>query len=306
MSERLQRMSATLKVPFDVPLGALEPGKLSTAFEVTISPEDVERWTHIHGDACRWYRDASPWGDPVAPGYILYYASQNMIPLAPDLRDRVGGSVAGGGGLARYSAEFLAPVPVGKPIRIEGEVTDKYVRRGRGFVNWSIEALVDGEVIQRHWKSWSFSLTAEEAARLPERPGGGQPPIASDSDERLGPLDVAITEGQLADFEGPGHPNDTTHTNVELAKAAGFPNVRAQGGLIYGLLFRLMRDRFGAGFEAGGSLDARFVKSIYAGEVLRIQGAVVDRSDGTFICRIEGTNLSGDTVAVGSATATVF
>jgi acyl dehydratase len=300
MSSRI-RVPATFKVPFVVPLGALEVGKLSTSFEITITREDVQRWTRIHGDDCSWYREQSPWGGPVAPGYILYYASQNLIPAAPDFRGRPNDAIAGGGGLARYSAEFLAPLPIGRPIYLGAEVTDKYVRRGRGFVNWSMEASVDGNVLQRHWKSWTFSITPEEAARLPERGGSDTPPEAKDTDERFGPLEVPITEAALSDFEGPGHPDDTTHTNVELAPAAGFPNVRAQGGLIYGLLYRLMRDRFGASFEAGGTLDARFVKSIYAGETLAVRGAIVDPAGVT--CRIRAENPAGEIIAVGNATA---
>lgn len=261
---------------------------------VTVTEEDVAIWARIHGDRADLY----PAG--TAPPYILYYPTQNLLNIETGGPDAFAPS-AGGGSLARYALRHHGPVPIGKSLDITGEVIDKYVRRGLGYVVWRADVRDDHLLVQSHTKTWAFRIPADVAAEWPERAGGGDRPAQSPDEAPFGPLRYELTREAFSDFEGPNHPNDTTHTNIDLAKKAGFPNVRVQGGLVFGVLNRLLLEQFGDSFLKDGEIDVRFVQSAYAGEILLARGAAVTNAGGSRTCRVWAENDSGTTVAAGTA-----
>ncbi len=207
----------------------------------------------------------------------------------------------GGAALARYWAEFHAPLPVGVPIEVSGEVTDKYTRRGRGFVDWHIEAWAGGRLLQRNGKNWFSGIPEDEAAKWPARPGGERPPEAPEGVERFGPITYPVTQDHMADFEG-GDRN--THSSADLAREQGETRTTAQGALSFGLLSRLATERFGESFTAGGSLDVRFIQRVHGGDVLTAQGALLGLDgEGRHRARVWAQNQQGAMTAVGVATA---
>jgi acyl dehydratase len=276
----------------------LDVGPLATC-RLTITDEDVERWTAIHDDRYPWYEDAGARarGASSAPPYILYYASQNLLRPIRHFERRPGE----GGGLARYEAEFLGPLPVGRELEISGAVLDKFRRRSTVRLTWETEARCEGRLLQRHRKTWARRIPPEEAASLPERPSDGRPPEAPADAESFGPIRYLVSQERMSAFEGPGEVN--AHTDVDLARRSGEPGPRAQGALSFGLLSRLMSDRFGRAFSSSGRLDVRFVASVHAGEPLEARGAIVRSSNLSVVSRVWTENSRSELTAVGTGEA---
>ncbi len=248
-------------------------------YSLTVGEEDVRRWAHIHEERYPWR--AEPGATAGVPPSILYYAGMNALApirsFGPD----------GGGGLGRYWSEFHAPIPLGAPLEVSGAVTDKYVRRGRGWVEWHVEVRAEGRLLQRSGRSWAAGISAEEARRWPERPGGARPPQpAADADE-LEPIVYTASQAHITDFEGGSDHGGT-----------------AQGALSFGLLCRLGTERLGDRFATGGALDVRFIRRVAAGEVLTARATALGAGDdGRLRYRAWTENGAGETTTVGLLTA---
>ena len=244
-------------------------------YQLTVNEGDIQRWTTIH-------EEPYPWRTAVgAPPSILYYAGMNA--LAP-IRSFEGGD---GGGLARYWSEFHAPIPLGQQLELSGAITDKYVRRGRGWVEWYVEVKAEGRLIQRSGRSWAAGITAEEAKHWPERPGGSRPPEPLADAAQLEPIMYTASQEHITDFEG-----GSDHGG------------RAQGALSFGLLCRLGSEHFGTRFVEGGGLDVRFIRQVRAGEVLTAHASAVGvDTDGRLRYRTWTENVRGETTTVGILTA---
>lgn len=259
------------------------------SFQIVISPDDVNRWKSIVDDDEKYAGRED--GEDGAPPSILYYPSQSLI--ARNLHS--------GGGFARFSAEFLAPLPVGVPIDIEGDLVDKFSRRGRGYIRWEMRALSQGKLLQRSWKNWSFRLPPEEAARWQERQSDDRPSFDEPALEIIDPIRLTMNIERMIAFEGPGEVN--SHTDYDAAKEAGFPAPLAQGCISFCLLSRMLHRRFGPSYSSGGGLDVRFVQPVFAGQSVTAKGEVVAITDGVAHCRVIVEREDGQVVAVGSATA---
>ncbi|GIW08640.1 MAG: hypothetical protein KatS3mg060_3445 [Dehalococcoidia bacterium] len=289
-----QKMGAPGTFPdmsfFDIETGPRGP------YEVTITEDDLARWSRIYDDRNPWYTGPSPWGEPVAPPSILYYPSQMFLG-----RYLIGKSPQATrmGGFARYAMDCIAPIPVGKPLLVTGEVFDKFSRRGRGYVQYRLEASIDGKVVQRHWKSWAFGLTDEEAAQYPEKPSDPRDDLVGDALATIEPLRFTVTIERMAEFEGPGERN--VHTDAELANQAGGRPPLAQGAISFGVLSRLLTERFGANYLEGGSLDVRFIERVYAGDTILARGEIVTRGHGVIRLRVWCEKEDGTRVTVGTA-----
>jgi len=265
-------------------------------YQIVVEPEDVERWARIHEERYPW--SAGEGAAAAAPPSILYYASMNILTPIRYFRPR---DSPGGAALARYWAEFHAPIPIGVPIEVTGEITDKYTRRGRGFVDWHIEAYADGQLLQRNGKNWFSGIPEDEAKKWPQRVGGERPPEAADDAERFGPIAYPVTQEHMADFEG-GDRN--VHSSADMARQQGETRTTAQGALSFGLLSRLATERFGEAYTAGGSLDVRFTQRVHGGDVLSAQGAVLGPDDeGRLRSRVRAENQDGQLTAIGVVTA---
>jgi acyl dehydratase len=290
MTTQLATIPATHKIPkVGEPRSAswedFRVGAFPQAFKLTATPDDIERW-------CRLYEDDPALYTERAPHYILYYAGQSIV--AP-LRDV-------SAGFARFRADFVAPVPRERPLVISGEVLSKYRRRGRGYIEWQVEARADGELVQRNARTWYFGATEEQLAGLDEHTRE-LPPPAPASAERFGPIALELTQQRINEFEGAGERSG--HTDVEGALRRGQPGPVAQGAFAMGLIARLLRDRFGEGFVAGGELDIHFTRTVWANERVEVHGAVLEQSNGRAHCRVWAEKEGGEEVVVGTASAAI-
>ena len=89
-----------------------------------------------------WYYRESPWGGP-----ITYHPLLDDAPMEATMHRY---QYPFGFVHARQETEFINPLPLGKPARITTKVTDKYEKRGKGYI--VIESLIvdeDGVEIMR-------------------------------------------------------------------------------------------------------------------------------------------------------------
>lgn len=264
----------------DFEIGPLPGGP----WQLTVERSDIERWARLFDDD-----PAELLAAGTAPPDILYYPGMNLPAPKRDY----------GGPMSRYWAEYCGPIPIGEPLELTGAVTEKFLRRGRGGMTFELVARVGGKVVQRHWRRFALRLAAGEAEGWSERGSDPRPPEPETTAEAFGPRLLACTQERYDDFEGPGEV--TGHTSLEAAAAGGHPTTTAQGALSFGLLTRLMRDRFGAGFTEDGSIDVRLVRPTYEGEMLAARGAVLGEEEGRLHCRIWAENRAGEPVTTGVA-----
>ncbi len=121
------------------------------------------------------------------------------------------------------------------------------------------------------------------------------------SAERFGPRDLPCPQPRFDGFALSGRPS--MHTSAEVARELGLRATTAPAPVTFGLLARLMRDRFGDGFDCAGTIDARLIRPAFSGQTLRARGAVIATEDGRATCRVWVEDELGETVTGGVATA---
>ncbi|MFN8533564.1 MAG: hotdog domain-containing protein [Dehalococcoidia bacterium] len=298
-ADRTIWLPATYKIPPrlpdpDVTFTSVEVGPIPGRYRLLVRASDVVRWASLHDDDPRRYRSED--GTPIAPPSILYFASMNLL-----------GREWKGGGFARYAAQFLGAVPIGQPIDVSAVVVDKFLRRGRGWIVWRLDAMVNGQLIQRHWKVWAFEIAPGDEVGWP---GEDYQPVpfgnwvtaqSSSPPDPLPTRTLAITLGRMADFEGPGE--DNVHTNPVIALERYGAAPVAQGELSFGLLCSALHDAVGNRFSLDGALDVRFLKPVHAGDVLTTRGELRSTGARSMECRVDVVNQHGEVVTTGGAVA---
>lgn len=88
--------------------------------DITLSVEDKNPW----------YISTSPFGGPIANPAVLLI----MGIVAEMHRWPIGGTPERVALHAKQSSEFINPARVGKKVRIEGRVVEKYTKRGKDYV----------------------------------------------------------------------------------------------------------------------------------------------------------------------------
>jgi acyl dehydratase len=102
-----------------------------------------------------WYRTASPFGGPIAPPTLLDNECLRFL----DARYARFGSIH-----AKQTWQFLGPVRVGSTLAVNVRISDKYVRRGKGYFVMTLVATDEtGRVVCRGLHTSVVSLVAKPA-----------------------------------------------------------------------------------------------------------------------------------------------
>jgi len=80
-----------------------------------------------------------------------------------------------------------------------------------------------------------------------------------------------ITHAMCEAFSGPSR---NYHTDAEMARALGFPDIVVQGMMSVCFVADLMTAAYGGGFLAGGKLDVRLVNVVWPGDAITARGQV--------------------------------
>jgi acyl dehydratase len=177
---------------------------------------------------------------------------------------------------ARQEWELFRPFRVGTTLRSRTTVVERYRKRNRDYV--VAEVLLtdaDGRWLQRSRTHQSFLAEDPGDAVVVDREREKQadrrfaPP--ADHGDAIALPARTITHAMCEAFSGP-HRN--YHTDVEMARALGFPDIVVQGMMSVCFVADLVTSRYGDGFRAGGKLDVRLVNVVWPGDAIAARGRV--------------------------------
>ena len=177
---------------------------------------------------------------------------------------------------ARQEWELFHPLRVDGMVRSRTTVVDRYRRRGRNYV--VAEVLLtdaEGRWLQRSRTHQSFlaDTPADDVVvdREREKRADRRFELPTGDGEAFALAPRPITHAMCRAFSGPSR---NYHTDVEMARALGFPDIVVQGMMSVCFVADLMTAAYGAGFLAGGKLDVRLVNVVWPGDAITARGKV--------------------------------
>ncbi len=248
------RAEGGLFAPADVSVGQDVGGR-----EIVVSADDVAR-----------YRAGTGAADlPDDPVPALLYHSEVYRDLSWYLPNLLGNLHA------RQEWECFAPMRLGERVRSRTTVVDRYRKRNRDYVVAEVVwTTPEGRWLQRSRTHQSFLVDLPETEVIVDRererrvdrrfdiPTGGDP---------IAPRTRQVTHEMCVAFSGPGR---NYHTDVEMARALGFPDIVVQGMWTVCLVADMLAMHYGAGWLAGGKLDVRLVNVVWPRDEITAQGLV--------------------------------
>jgi len=179
---------------------------------------------------------------------------------------------------ARQEWELFQPLVVGTTVRTRSTVVERYAKRNREYVvNEVLITDADGRWLQRSRTHQSFLAEAGRGElvvdRDREKRADRQFMIGEGDGEEVSPLARTITHAMCEALSGP---EKNYHTDQEMARALGFPDIVVQGMLSVCFVADLMAHAFGIGWHLAGKLDVRLVNVVWPNDTLTTRGKVRD------------------------------
>jgi len=176
---------------------------------------------------------------------------------------------------ARQEWELFHPWRVGDVVRSHATVVERYRKRDRLYVvNEVVWTAADGRWLQRSRTHQSFLADDPGAAvvvdRDRERRGDRRFEVPADG-AALPLLPRQVTPAMFEAFSGP---SKNYHTDREMARALGFPDIVVQGMMSVCFVADALAARFGPGWHQGGKLDVRLVNVVWVDDLLTARGAL--------------------------------
>ena len=138
MNKPLIEIPAVNKIPKmdnskSIDWGDFELGPLPSQCSMTISEDNINRWCSLYDDDASLYVKK-------APDYISYYSGQNIVTPFRDIS----------AGLATLEVDFYNSIPRDVPLAVTGQVINKSVRKGRGYVEWETSIFENNDLLQKN------------------------------------------------------------------------------------------------------------------------------------------------------------
>jgi acyl dehydratase len=179
---------------------------------------------------------------------------------------------------ARQEWEMFHPLHAGQLVRSRTTVVDRYRRRNRSYVVAEVLLTDDhGRWLQRSRTHQSFLVDDPGEELVVDRDREKRSdrrfdlPTGDGEDVALRPR--PITHAMCTAFSGPAK---NYHTDREMARALGFPDIVVQGMMSVCFVGDLLTARYGVGFLGSGKLDVRLVNVVWPGDVITARGKVRD------------------------------
>lgn len=216
--------------------------------------------------------------------------------------------------------EFHAPPQFGDEVTLSARYTDVFVRKGRTCVVLDGEARdSSGKLLVRN-RSIEIVPSEKDHAERPQADATGlaqrrvnavlpDDPTTADNaaSGRAGMVlpkrRRTIQQDQMSVFVGANENWRNIHTDIEVARAAGFERT-IMSGMIQACWFtHMMTDHFGDAFLTGGRLGITFLRNVASGETVELHAVIREvLSDGTQEIEFWSSNAAGEPTAVGWAT----
>lgn len=269
--------------------------------EYTIGPDSIRRYADGTDDRHPWYRDASPFGAPLAPALLLH--SEVYSNLAWYLPNLIGNLHA------KQEWELFHPMLVGAAVRTRSTVVERYVKRDREYVvNEVLITDATGRWLQRSRTHQSFLIEAGRAGFVVDKNREKQSDrkfiVGEGAGRELDAAEKTITHAMCVAFSGP---HKSYHTDPEMARALGFPDIVVQGMMSVCFISEIMTRNFGAGWFCGGKLNVSLVNVVWPKDRLAVRGKVREEvSEGAktrVYCDVWCEKADGVKTIVGTASA---
>ena len=108
------------------------------SFKYKLTPELVEDYIKASGDRNSWYTGASPFGGPIAPLVLVPRMHASSASEGYSASGRVQTST---------NSQFFAPAKVGTTITVSEKVIERYIKRGREYVDRQFESRDENGVL---------------------------------------------------------------------------------------------------------------------------------------------------------------
>jgi acyl dehydratase len=180
--------------------------------------------------------------------------------------------------------KLFAPIPVGGAVVTRSTIIERYQKRGRDIVLNETDVMdaSDGRLLVRGHTHQSFlppkQDTQGDGFVVDEKTAGQKtkekvvrPPFPTATGEDLPVATTTIDERRCWMFSGPGK---NYHTDAEQAKKLGFPNIVVQGMMSTCFVSRMMQQRFGQGWMAGGEMSVKLVNVLWVDETVTTRGKI--------------------------------
>jgi acyl dehydratase len=236
--------------------------------EYSVTPEIVRMYSAGTTDRHAWYAGPSPFGGPVAPALLFH--SEVYRDLAWYLPNLIGNLHA------RQEWDLFHPMLVGDRVRTRSTVVERYVKRNRDYVvNEVLITDLAGRWLQRSRTHQSFLTDTGGSGFVVDKDREKRADrafaVGTGPGPELEPLEKTISLEMCQAFSGP-HRN--YHTDREMARAMGFPDVVVQGMMSICFISELLTRGFGAGWYCGGKLSVNLVNVVWPEERLLVRGKV--------------------------------
>ena len=209
---------------------------------------------------------------------------------------------------ARQEWELFAPLRVGERIRTRAFVAERYAKRNRDYV--VCETLLfapDGSVALRGRTHQSFlaeQLDGVVVDKEREKRSDRRFEIRAGTGRDIAASPQRITLEMCKAFSGP---SENYHTDREMARALGFPDIVVQGMMALCILSGLLTREFGEGWYRGGKMNVNLVNVVWCDDTIaaraKVREEVAEGSRTRAQLDVWCEKADGTKVVVGSASA---
>jgi acyl dehydratase len=180
---------------------------------------------------------------------------------------------------AKQDWELFAPARVGQRVRTRAFVAERYRKRDRDYVVCETLLFAEtGAVLLRGRTHQSFLAEAADGlvvGKDREKRADRRFEIGEGNGRTIAAAPRRITLEMCKAFSGPG---DNYHTNREMARALGFPDIVVQGMMTLCFLSGLLSREFGEGWYRGGKMSVSLVNVVWCEDTITARAMIREES----------------------------
>jgi acyl dehydratase len=296
---------------------AMEVGEQLGPIDLVVDDHAIKRFAFTVDDYNPWFLDdgASPFGERTGHAALLVPELLRLLNTRYDPNTEVGLH-------QKEEIWFASPTRLGERVRLSGSFTDKYVKRGKGYIVTDAEArsLDDGRLLVRHQSieiarvDTDVQLGGGSGERsAATRYVKGEFPVDRPVAQRVergtlpgtpfvGPA-KRLYQDQMSVFSNVQAFWRNIHTDVAVARLAGSDRTIAQGLMLSVYISELGTRLFGRGWHETGWTLHTFLHPVFAGDTLVAKAVVIDppqsAEPGTVELEVWVENQDGVKAAVG-------
>ena len=289
-------------------------GDKTGPIQYAITAEVVEAYAQATEDSGEWHVKDSPFGGRIA------HPTLNVTDYSLMLFQTFGSHT---GMHSHQESEFVNPMKLGDIMTTRGEIVDLFQRRDRDYYVLRYECVnQDGLLVAQN----KLTTTVDRDEPPPPAATVDRPVLtpATAAAKETPPVDkgfelplitreftretMALFANQTGVRMGQREPVRNHHTDPELARSVGLPDVVAQSNHYYAWYSEAMLKFLGEGWIHGGRLQAKFFGMVLPGDVITVRGRVseVMKEEGGERVVVEFSTEKGEGQSVSVATASGF